>query len=38
MKNEIKRKIQVTGGSTYVVSLPIDWIRKTGIKLRIKAI
>ncbi|MFB6282395.1 MAG: AbrB/MazE/SpoVT family DNA-binding domain-containing protein, partial [Halobacteria archaeon] len=25
------RKVQVTGGSTYVVSLPKDWARKEGI-------
>lgn len=26
-----KRKIQLTGGSTYIVSLPIKWVRKAGI-------
>lgn len=31
MKEE-KRKIQLTGGSTYTVSLPIKWARETGVK------
>jgi phosphate uptake regulator len=31
MKEE-KRKVQMTGGSTFVVSLPIKWAREAGIK------
>ena len=31
MKEE-KRKIQLTGGSTYTISLPIKWAREAGIK------
>ena len=30
--NEEARKIQLTGGSTYIVSLPKNWIEKTGLK------
>jgi len=26
------RKVQLTGGSTYIVSLPKSWIRDVGIK------
>ncbi|WP_407356158.1 PhoU domain-containing protein [Methanolobus sp. WCC5] len=26
-----KRKIQLTGGSTYIVSLPIEWVRNNGL-------
>ncbi|WP_340820835.1 phosphate uptake regulator PhoU [Methanolobus sp. WCC4] len=26
-----KRKIQLTGGSTYIVSLPIDWVRESDL-------
>ncbi|TQD25672.1 phosphate uptake regulator PhoU [Methanolobus vulcani] len=26
-----KRKIQLTGGSTYIVSLPIEWVREGGL-------
>jgi phosphate uptake regulator len=26
-----KRKIQLTGGSTYIVSLPITWVRQNGL-------
>ncbi len=26
------RKIQITGGSTYIVSLPKKWVKKTGVK------
>ncbi|WP_406658326.1 phosphate uptake regulator PhoU [Methanolobus sp. ZRKC2] len=26
-----KRKIQLTGGSTYIVSLPIKWVRENGL-------
>ncbi len=26
-----KRKIQLTGGSTYIISLPINWIRDVGL-------
>ena len=25
------RKIQVTGGSTYIVSLPKDWVEQMGL-------
>jgi phosphate uptake regulator len=32
MENVEKRKVQVTGGSTYIVSLPVKWIREQGIK------
>ncbi|WP_209678860.1 phosphate signaling complex PhoU family protein [Methanohalophilus levihalophilus] len=28
-----KRKIQLTGGSTYIVSLPIKWVRNTGMSV-----
>lgn len=31
MKEE-KRKIQLTGGSTYTISLPIKWAREVGVK------
>jgi len=31
MKEE-KRKIQLTGGSTYTISLPIKWAREAGVK------
>ncbi len=31
MKEE-KRKIQLTGGSTFTISLPIKWARDTGVK------
>ncbi|MDF1532827.1 MAG: phosphate uptake regulator PhoU [ANME-2 cluster archaeon] len=27
-----KRKVQLTGGSTYIVSLPVNWIRDLGIQ------
>ncbi|WP_292470446.1 phosphate uptake regulator PhoU [Methanolobus sp.] len=27
----VKRKIQLTGGSTYIVSLPIEWVRDGGL-------
>ncbi len=30
--NEELRKIQVTGGSTYIISLPKDWVDKMGLK------
>ncbi|MGQ9680005.1 MAG: PhoU domain-containing protein [Candidatus Bathyarchaeia archaeon] len=30
--NEEVRKIQLTGGSTYIVSLPKNWVEKTGLK------
>jgi phosphate uptake regulator len=26
------RKIQVTGGSTYIISLPKDWVDQMGLK------
>ena len=29
--NSEKRKIQLTGGSTYIVSLPIKWVRESGL-------
>ncbi len=29
--NSEKRKIQLTGGSTYIVSLPIKWVRENGL-------
>jgi len=29
---EAKRKIQVTGGFTHIVSLPIEWVKKMGLK------
>lgn len=29
---EAKRKIQVTGGFTHILSLPIEWIQKIGLK------
>ena len=31
MKKE-KRRVQLTGGSTYIVSLPIKWVRELGLK------
>ncbi len=27
-----KRRVQLTGGSTYIVSLPIKWVRELGLK------
>jgi len=30
--SKLLRKVQLTGGSTYVVSVPKDWARKLGIK------
>lgn len=32
MKNEEKRKVQLTGGSTLTISLPVKWARAAGIK------
>jgi len=32
MMKEEKRKIQLTGGSTLTISLPIKWARETGLK------
>lgn len=32
MIKEAKRKIQVTGGFTHIVSLPIEWVKKMGLK------
>lgn len=32
MKKIEKRKVQLTGGSTYIISLPVTWIRDLGIK------
>ncbi len=32
LDNKYKRKVQLTGSSTYIVSLPKDWIRRLGIK------
>ncbi len=26
-----KRRVQLTGGSTYIVSLPIKWVRELGL-------
>lgn len=31
MKEE-KRKIQLTGGSTFTISLPIKWAREVGVR------
>jgi phosphate uptake regulator len=28
---DVKRKLQVTGGSTHVISIPIEWIKKMGL-------
>jgi len=28
---DVKRKVQVTGGSTHVISIPIEWIKKMGL-------
>jgi len=30
--HEIIRKVQITGGSTYIISLPKDWVRNVGLK------
>jgi len=32
MMNEEKRKVQLTGGSTLTISLPVKWARAAGIK------
>ncbi len=32
LDNKYKRKVQLTGSSTYIVSLPKDWIRRLGIR------
>ncbi|RZN71735.1 MAG: phosphate uptake regulator PhoU [Candidatus Methanolliviera hydrocarbonicum] len=31
MAKEVKRRVQVTGGSTHIISLPIEWVKKMGI-------
>jgi len=31
MSNIIKRRVQVTGGSTFIVSLPKEWVRNVGL-------
>jgi phosphate uptake regulator len=31
-ENEEQRKLQITGGSTYIVSLPKDWVTKNELK------
>ncbi|OYT61872.1 MAG: hypothetical protein B6U69_02745 [Thermofilum sp. ex4484_15] len=30
--NEILRRVQITGGSTYIISLPKNWVRRLGLK------
>lgn len=32
MENEEQRKLQITGGSTYIISLPKEWITKNQLK------
>ncbi len=32
MANTVRRRIQVTGRSTYIISLPKEWARNTGIR------
>jgi phosphate uptake regulator len=32
IKKGEKRKVQLTGGSTYIISLPVNWIRDLGIQ------
>ncbi|WP_462273550.1 AbrB/MazE/SpoVT family DNA-binding domain-containing protein, partial [Methanohalophilus sp.] len=27
-----RRKVQLTGGSTFIVSLPINWVRGAGLE------
>ncbi|VUT24800.1 MAG: PhoU domain protein [Candidatus Methanolliviera sp. GoM_asphalt] len=31
MIREVKRRVQVTGGSTHIISLPMEWVKKIGI-------
>ena len=33
-QNEETRKIQYTGGSSYIVSLPKKWVQRSGTKAR----
>lgn len=32
VRDIIKRKLQITGGSTYVLSIPIEWVKKMGLR------
>ena len=32
ISHEERRKIQLTGGSTYIISLPRNWVRRTGVE------
>ncbi len=32
MSNVIRRRVQITGGSTFIISLPKDWAKSVGLK------